>query len=133
MAFTQENRPIIVKTPLADDVLLLRSMSGREELGRLFQFELDLLSEDFVIKLEDVLGQSMTVRLNLPDGEFRYFNGIVSRFCQVEPSGEFAAYQATLRPWFWFLTRTSDCRIFQNKTVPDIIKEVFRDNGFSSL
>lgn len=133
MAFIQKNRSIIIKTPLPDDVLLFRSMSGREELGSLFQFELDLLSEDFGIKLDDVLGQSMTVQLNLPDGEFRYFNGVVSRFCQVEPFGEFASYQATLRPWFWFLTRTSDCRIFQNKTVPDIIKEVFRDNGFSDF
>lgn len=133
MGYTQKNRPIKVTTPLGDDVLMLRAMSGNEELGRLFQFDLDLLSRDEQIKLEDVLGQSLTVELLLPDGELRYFNGIVSRFCQVGASGEFFSYQATLRPWFWLLTRTSDCRIFQEMTVPDIIKEVFGDNGFSDF
>ncbi|HJR28040.1 MAG TPA: type VI secretion system tip protein VgrG, partial [Pseudomonas sp.] len=45
----------------------------------------------------------------------------------------FASYQATLRPWLWLLTRTSDCRIFQNLTIPQIIKQVFRDLGFSDF
>ncbi|WP_038825311.1 type VI secretion system tip protein VgrG, partial [Pseudomonas aeruginosa] len=36
-------------------------------------------------------------------------------------------------PWLWLLTRTSDCRIFQNQKVPDIIKQVFRDLGFSDF
>ncbi len=47
--------------------------------------------------------------------------------------GQFAGYRVSLRPWFWLLTRTSDCRIFQNHTVPDIIKQVFRDLGFSDF
>ena len=32
-------------------------------------------------------------------------------------------------PWLWFLTRTADCRIFQNKKVPDIIQKIFKDLG----
>ena len=48
-------------------------------------------------------------------------------------NGQFASYQVTLRPWLWLLTRTSDCRIFQNQKVPDIIKQVFRDLGFSDF
>ena len=36
-------------------------------------------------------------------------------------------------PWLWFLTRTSNCRIFQEMTVPDIIKQVFRDHGFTDF
>ncbi len=36
-------------------------------------------------------------------------------------------------PWLWFLTRTADCRIFQTMTVPDIIKQVFRDQGFTDF
>lgn len=130
MPIAQKSRPIKVKTPLGDDVLVLSAMSGTEELGRLFKYDLDLLSEDNNIKLEDILGQNLTVSLALQDGSERYFNGIVNRFCQVGQTGGLAHYQATLCPWFWLLTRRSDCRIFQNKTVPDIIKEVFQDNGF---
>jgi type VI secretion system secreted protein VgrG len=45
----------------------------------------------------------------------------------------FASYRATLVPWLWFLTRTADCRIFQNKDVPTILKEVFREHGFTDF
>ena len=48
-------------------------------------------------------------------------------------SAQFAQYQATMVPWLWFLTQTSDCRIFQEKTVPDIIKQVFSDLGFTDI
>ena len=130
---TQTNRRFAVTTPLGDDVLLFHSMGASEELGRLFQFDLNLLSEDPEIKLKDILGQSVTVRSQRPDGESRYFNGIVSQFSQAGTHGNLFVYRATVRPWFWLLTRTADCRIFQNKKVPDIIKEVFRDQGFSDF
>lgn len=130
---TQANRLFAVTTPLGEDALLFYSMTASEQLGRLFQFDLDLLSDDPEIKLQDILGQSVTIRSQLPDGESRYFNGIVSQFSQVGTHGNLVAYRATLRPWFWFLTRTADCRIFQNMKVPDIIKEVFRGQGFSDF
>lgn len=130
---TQSNRLFAVSTPLGEDVLLFHSMRANEQLGRLFHIDLDLLSEDPEIKIQDILGQSVTVRNHRPDGEDRYFNGIVSQFSQAGSHGNLVVYRATLRPWFWFLTRTADCRIFQNKKVPDIIKEVFRDQGFSDF
>jgi len=36
-------------------------------------------------------------------------------------------------PWLWLLTRSADCRIFQAMTVPDILKQVFSDHGFSDV
>ncbi len=126
-------RFISIKTPLDEGKLLFNRMSVHEELGRLFEYSLELLSEDSEIKLEDVLGQPMTIKLELPDGSFRYFNGFVTRFSLTGSHGKYITYRALLRPWFWFLTRKSDCRIFQKKTVPDIIKQVFRDNGFSDF
>ena len=59
---TQANRPIVVTTPLGKDVLLFHSMRASEQLGRLFQFDLDLLSEDPEIKLQDILAQNVTQR-----------------------------------------------------------------------
>lgn len=106
----------------------------------MFEFELDSLSEDYEIELEKLLGQSVTVRLERPDGELRYFNGIVSHFaytgtfdCRGGTAKRLAAFRATLHPWLWFLTRTADCRIFQEKTVPDIIKQLFREHGLSDF
>jgi len=133
MAQIQTSRPFEIFTPLGDDVVLFHRMAATEELGRLYQFELDLLSKDPNIKFEDILGQNVTIRIRLPDNKIRYCNGYVSRFCQGGSLGDFNAYIMTVVPWLWFLTRTADCRIFQEKTVPDIIKEVFRDNGFSDF
>ena len=130
---TQSERIFKVTTPLADDALLFRRMSGNEELGRLFEFELDLLSTDPNISFDDVLGEGMTVEVERPDGEIRYFNGIVSRFSYVGTEGQYSLYRATIKPWLWLLTRTNDCRVFQNMTVPDILNEVFNHYGFSDF
>ena len=130
---TQANRRVAVTTPLGEDKLLFYRMSGQEQLGRLFQYDLTLLSTDPEIKLKDILGQNVTVSYQRVDGETRHFNGFVSRFSQSGTHDDLFVYQATLRPWFWFLTRTADCRIFQNQKVPDIIKEVFRELGFTDF
>ena len=130
---TQANRNISVKTILDDDVLLFHRMTANENLGGLFSFDLDLLSANPEINFQEMLGQSMTVQYQRLDKEIRYFNGIVSCFTQAGSHGDLSLYRATLRPWFWFLTRNADSRIFQNKTVPDIIKEVFREHGFSDF
>ena len=131
MAVTQQNREIEIITPLGKDVLLLSDVSVTEELGRLFTINVELASTEN-ISFEDLLGQNISIRLNLPAGK-RFFNGHVSSISQSVDDGHYARYNATIRPWFWFLTRTSDCRIFQEKTVPDIIKEVCKGLGFTDI
>ncbi|MCQ6259997.1 type VI secretion system tip protein TssI/VgrG [Pseudomonas sp. Q11] len=133
MLFNQASRLAKITSPLGPEVLLLKDMGGGEELGRLFNYELQLHSLDNAIDLNQVLGKPMCVSLQLDGGGERHFHGIVSRFSQNVDQGQFASYQATLRPWLWLLTRTSDCRIFQNLTIPQIIKQVFRDLGFSDF
>jgi type VI secretion system secreted protein VgrG len=128
---TQRHRGIAVSTVLGEDVLLLRRMEGQEALGRLFELHLDLLSTDPGIEAEALLGTNATVRYQQPKGGVRYFNGYVSDFRYAGERGNYAAYEMVLRPWLWFLTRTSDCRIFQNKTVPEIVTELFREHGFT--
>ncbi len=130
---TQESRPIAVSTPLGDDVLLLRQASVNEQLGGLFECHLDMLSLEPAIKMEDLLGQPVDLRLDMGEKGPRIFNGFVTRFSQLGIEGGFVRYHATLRPWLWFLTRTADCRIFQEMTVPDIVKQIFRDQGFSDF
>src|SRR5881628_1442940 len=63
--------------------------------------------------------------MELRGGQFRFFNGYVTRFAPEGMAGRYFRYHLGMRPWLWFLTRTADCRIFQDKTVPDILKEVF--------
>jgi type VI secretion system secreted protein VgrG len=100
-------------------------MHAREEISRSFEYHLDLLSESTDVPLNDVLGTNVTVKLALPDDSVRYFNGYVTRFAHGGMYGRYQRYYGVVRPWLWFLTQTSDCRIFQEMTVPDILKTVF--------
>ncbi|SJM89153.1 Rhs-family protein [Crenothrix polyspora] len=131
MAVTQKNREIEIIVPaLGEDVLLLRKMVFNEELGRLFTLDLDILSTEN-IKFEDLLGQNITVRFNIAGEKQRFFNGYVGSVLQAVDEGRYARYYATVYPWLWFLTRTTDCRIFQNMSIPAIIEQLFGEFGYA--
>ena len=124
-------RAMEIKPPLGED-LLFYTMHAREELGRLGEFQVDMLSLKPDISMDAMLGQNVTVKLELqPGGPYRDFNGHVVRFSQGPMYGRYYRYNALVRPWLWFLTRTADCRIFQEMTAPDIIKKVFADHGMA--
>lgn len=131
MPATQSNRQVAVKTTaLADDVLLFAGMRGSEELGRLYEYTVTMESEKHDIAIAAVLGKPLDVVLLLANGsDKRYFNGVVTRFAHTGTNGSFSIYQATLHPGLWLLSRASDCRIFQDMSVPDIIKQVCGNYG----
>src|SRR5215813_13069333 len=133
MSYTQAGRRISISTPLGGDVLLLRSFTGYEAISQLFRFDLDLLSEKESISFDSIVGKDVTLTVVLADGSERYWSGFVSRFSQGAQDRRFTTYRAEMVPWLWFLTRTADCRIFQNKTVPDIIQKIFKDLGFQDF
>ena len=127
MPLTQANRVAAIGTPLGEDVLVLQHATIHEQLGGLFQIEAGLLSENGSIHFEDIVGENVTIRLAIAGQNQRYFNGTVSRFTQMGSDTGYAAYHAVIVPHLWLLTRASECRIFQQKTVPDIIKQIFSE------
>jgi type VI secretion system secreted protein VgrG len=133
MPSTQAGQFISIMTPLGADGLILRSFTGREAISQLFKFQLELASEKRAIGLESIIGQNVTVTIALTDGSTRYLNGVVSWFGQTGQDSQFIYYQAEMVPWLWFLSQTSDCRIFQNKTAPEIVTQIFQEFGFSDF
>ena len=127
--YTQANRPLRIATPLGPDALLLRSFSGQEAVSQLFRYQLELLSEDDAISFDDIVGKGVSVHVQTVDGE-RTFSGYINKFSQGGRDAVFTYYRAEMVPWLWFLTRKSDCRIFQRQTAPDIIKKIFEELGF---
>ena len=130
---SQVNRILSVSTTLGADVLLLQGMSATERLSAPFEYELALVSERIDLRADDLLGTRATVSLLLEDGGHRFFDGYISRFSYVGFDGTFGQYRATLVPWLWFLSRTANCRIFQDQPVPDIVTGIFRDRGFTDF
>jgi type VI secretion system secreted protein VgrG len=131
MPYSQEERLIALTTPLGEDVLLLAGFSGHEAISRLFSFQLDLLSEKGPIDFAAIIGKKVTLRVTQSDKTERYFNGIVSHFAQSGSDLRFTRYQMQVVPWTWLLTRYADCKIFHNKTVQEILEQVFKDRGLT--
>lgn len=129
--FSDTKFPVKFQSDLGSD-LFVSSMTGEEQLSGLFVFHLELVSEKDDLQFDDVVGLKVTTILELLNGQ-RFFNGYITEFSYVGTYDDFTRYRATVRPWFWFLTRTADCRIFQNMKVPDIIKQVFRDNDMTDF
>jgi type VI secretion system secreted protein VgrG len=121
--YKQAGRLLEFSSPLGQDVLLLQDLNGEEGISRLFSFRLHLLSENKSIKYEDIIAQKVTITIRVA-GTKRYIHGHVNRFVQGRMDERFTHYEAEVVPAFWFLTQTSDCRIFQNKSIPDILKAV---------
>lgn len=133
--YTQDNRPMKITTPLGKDELLLESFNGLENISRLFAFDAEMLSLNHDIEFDDIVGKPCLITVKLADGQERYFHGIVARFSHFARKGgralRLSSYRATIVPWTWLLTRTTDSRIFQNLSIVEIIEKVFKEKGFS--
>src|SRR3954469_14295710 len=125
--------PVTLTSPLPADHLLFEAMAATAGLSQLGEVQLTMLSTKSDLKPEDLLGKTLTVKLQLRDDAKRFFHGYVTRFGIGAHRGQYFTYQATVHPWLWFLTRTADCRIFQETSVPDIVKKVFEDHGVASF
>jgi len=133
---SQSGRSLTVKIgSLDEDLLLATSLIGQEAISSLFSFSLDLISQKpEQVVFDQIIGKNTTISLKLADDSDRFFNGFVSRIAQVGrdigTQHRFTHYHIEVVPWLWFLSRVADCRIFQEKTVPDIVTQVFEDHGF---
>ena len=116
-------RRVTIQTPLGQ-ALQFRQLRGHEGLSELYALDIDLLSTDKSIDAKALLGKSATVVVETDGGGKRYIDGLVSRFGLQGQDHSLYSYKLTLRPWLWLATLRSDFRIFQFKTVPDIIQDV---------
>lgn len=95
--------------------------------------ELTLVSKRADLDIGRILGKRVTVSLTVPKAKPRVFGGYVAGFRQTGMRGRLYVYEAAVRPWLWLLTRRSNCRIFQNKTVEEIVKSIFADPIYQGL
>ena len=122
-----------VISPLGSEDFLLHTLSCRETLCQISEMRLECLSLKTDIDPDAVLGKMCSIRITLEDESERFLSAYFTHFSHTGTVGRHQRYAATLHPWPWFMTRTTDCRIFQNKTVPEIIKEVFADHSVAEF
>ncbi|MFB9983809.1 type VI secretion system tip protein TssI/VgrG [Mesorhizobium kowhaii] len=117
-------RATVVQTPVGAELLTFTHLVGRDEISRCFAYTAGFVSTDANIDPLKMLGGPVSI-----EGESdpkRWFSGIVSEFRLTGIEDRLAYYEAVIRPWLWFLGNTTDCRIFQNKSVVDIVKDIFK-------
>lgn len=133
MPATQENRQISVTSPLGQNVLLFRQMQGRDQLSCLSEYHIEMLSTQKSIPFGKVLGKPMSVKLTYQKGGEREFNGIVTSFSCSGGFAHYTQYRAVVQPWLWLLTKNSDCRIFQDDSVLDIMKKICEKDVYGGM
>src|SRR4051812_33783037 len=132
ISYAQDDRLITIETPLGKDKLLLTALAGEETISQLFVYQLEMLSADHAISAESLIGRSVKVVITSEDGRTRPIHGMVAQFRTGPLAGRgLRQYSAQVVPWLWYLGHSTDCRIFQNLNVPDIIEQVFKTLGFT--
>jgi type VI secretion system secreted protein VgrG len=131
-AFTQNAR--LIRLRFADDsgiapgLLLPHRLSGVEALSSCYRYELECLSADMHIELKDLLGQPVEIRLLLADGDERVMAGIVTQAKQLGGDGGFARYGLLVEPALATLSYRMNSRVFQDKSVPQIVAAVLEEH-----
>lgn len=130
---TQQGRILAIETSLGEDFFLLNKVEGTEGISQLYSLDIEILHDSqkqvktpHKPNLNSVLGQAAVISLTQRDGGARYFNGIFNFFKLTGRTETYSFYNATLVPQVWELTQIIQSRIFQQKNVPDILKEVFK-------
>lgn len=146
--------------PTDQPALLLRSIQGEEILSQIYTYTIDcctplasVMSEQAAanLDLKSMVGKELTVSIELEGmgshvlgragasgvgnigAGTREISGIVTKAHYVSQSSQQSHYQLVLRPWIWLADQRSDFRIFQGKTVVEIIEEVFESYMYSYL
>lgn len=128
-------------------------LSGHEGINGRFAYELLLKSPDSLniassdaadFDLNAFLGKEVCCSIQLDGmGEFipgvvgasadrigagvREINAIVTEACFWGEEGRDIQYKLTLQPWLYLAELNTDCRIYQDKTVVDILDELLGD------
>jgi type VI secretion system secreted protein VgrG len=129
---SKKNAYLSVTTPLGKQ-LTLRAFRGEERISGLFHFVLDFVSGDATLDPKKIVGKSVTIKMTLSDKSTRHISGVVTRFIYAGRDTHEARYHAELRPFLWLLSQTTDCRIFQQKSVPEIVEAVLSELGFKDV
>ena len=127
-----KNRQVRVNLPGGLKGYLMRAQV-EEGLSQITETTIEFMSQDIDLDLEKIIGQRMPLELDAPKDKVRYFHGTCVSAEYLGSHLGRGYFRATVRPWLWFLTRCADCRIFQDKSVIDIVKEVFRGRKFSDF
>ncbi|CAM2011509.1 type VI secretion system Vgr family protein [Acanthopleuribacter pedis] len=132
MSVDFDNPGFSLTTPFGDELRPLR-FEGRELMSGLYQFQVTMLSANHQLDFKRIVGRHLSLSVGVARNQERVIDGLVTEFRHAGLAEDGVRYIAVVRPWLWQCSLTNDCRIFQNKTVPEMVKTLFRDYGFGDF
>jgi type VI secretion system secreted protein VgrG len=117
-----KDRPVSISVPAFGDDVYFAELRGGDAISRPFRYVIDFLSKSADLKAAKVLGT--TVSIDATGDSPRQFNGLVAEFALIEIREDYTRYRLDVVPWLWFLSLRTDNRIFQGKSVVEIVEEV---------
>ncbi|MBV9654292.1 MAG: type VI secretion system tip protein VgrG [Acetobacteraceae bacterium] len=133
-AADQINASLSITTPLGPDVLHPIGLEAQEAISAPFIFTVRLVSERSAIDADSLLYLPVCITLHRPPASDRHFHGIVRHLAAIGlPARGHWSYVAEIVPRMWFMGQTADCRIFQGKSIKDILAVLFTENGVNDV
>ncbi|WP_043640834.1 contractile injection system protein, VgrG/Pvc8 family, partial [Chromobacterium haemolyticum] len=129
-AFNQDQRLLTLSLgdgSVAAEQLLPLSLAGEEGVSRPYAYQLVCLSPDGAIELKTLLGLPARIGILDAAGAESLRCGVVSKVESLGSDGGFSRYQLTIEPPFALLRHRVSSRVFQDLSVPDIVKQILAE------
>lgn len=122
--YSQTTRAVRIKSPLGDDRIHFLGLEGTEAISELFEFRIEVRvpGEQRSLNYDDLLGQSIVLSIRTGGCPLRYLAGIVAELAEVGRDSTGIRYRFLLVPSVWTLGLGRRFRIFQQQTVPRILR-----------
>ena len=140
-AFTQNDRLFKLQVgdgKIYDDRLLPQSVEGTESLSACYSYKVTCLSPDAFIPLKRLLGLDAQINILTAGSGMGDFDahgpglltrcGLITRAEALPSNGGFARYKLTIEPPLALLRYRTTSRVFQDKSVPEIVQQVLDEH-----
>ncbi|MBU7438588.1 type VI secretion system Vgr family protein [Paraburkholderia fungorum] len=121
----QQDRLLKLDTSLGKNVLVPQRVVGHSRIGRHFEFTVDVVSTSGSAELKTLIAQPLTLWIQQADKSYLSHHGYVHIARRLGSNGGLTSYQLGFASWMHFLKFRRDQRIWQDKSVDEIITDVF--------
>ncbi|MBC7683953.1 MAG: type VI secretion system tip protein VgrG [Bdellovibrionales bacterium] len=105
--------------------LLVEAFAADDALQGIGARDIIAVSTNAHIALAPLLGQIATLEVSLADGTRTSFAGNISQIAMLGSEGGLARYRLRLTPWLWRLSQVRNSRVWEDKSVIEIVESVF--------
>lgn len=124
------SRLLSLTTALGANAILPVAVRGTEEISATYRITVDAVSEQGAISADAVLYQPACLKIVQGTGAPRIMHGMVRALASSgQPVRGRFSHTLEIVPKLWFMRERSDCRIFTNTTVADIVTTLCGEAG----